>query len=96
MVEIIETDTGFSILLKVKPNSKKNSIIGAHGNRLKISVTAPPEDGKANKAIMKMIAKELSIKPAQLEIVAGRASRDKKLHIIGVTLQSLKKLSIEV
>jgi len=96
MVEIIKTDTGFSILLKVKPNAKKNSIIGGYGNRLKVSVTAPPVDGKANSAVIKMFANELNIKPAQLEIVAGRASRDKKLHISGVTLQNLGMLDIGV
>ena len=96
MVEIIKTDTGFSILLKVKPNAKRNSIVGCHGNRLKVSVTAPPEDGKANKAVIKLIAKKVDIKPAQVEIISGCASRGKKLHVTGVTLQSLEKLCIEV
>ncbi len=96
MVEIIKTDKGFSILLKVTPNAKKNAIIGCHGNRLKMSVLSPPEDGKANKAVIKILAKELDIKPSQLEIMSGRASREKKLHITGVTRESLERLSKEV
>ncbi|MGR3319584.1 MAG: DUF167 domain-containing protein [Candidatus Anammoxibacter sp.] len=94
MVKVTETDSGILLLLKVQPNAKKNSIVGKHGDRLKISVTAPPDKGKANKAVIKLIATELKVKTSQVSVVSGQTSRDKKVQILGVSLKHLRQFEI--
>lgn len=94
MIEISETDTGLSILLKVQPNSKKNAIVGTYGKMLKVSVTSPQEKGKANKAVIKLIATELGIKTSQINIVSGQTAREKKIHIDGVSLEHFEQFKL--
>ena len=53
------------------------------GDRLKIRISAPPEDGKANKAICKLIAKSLNTKPSAISIHAGHTNPEKTVQIIG-------------
>ena len=91
MIEITETDTGLSVLIKVQPNSKENAIVGKYGKRLKISVTSPPEKGKANKAVIKLMATVLGIKTSQINIVSGQTTREKKIHIIGMSLKHFEQ-----
>jgi uncharacterized protein (TIGR00251 family) len=76
------------ILLHVIPKASRNEIVGwvdtaDGGKALKIKVTATPEDGKANAAILKFLAKEWGISPSQLEITAGHTGRHKRLKITG-------------
>ncbi len=90
MIDIIETDSGVTISLKVQPNAKKNAIIGEHGNLLKIAVTAVPEKGKANKAVIDMLAKKLKIKKSRVSVVAGLTTREKKVYLEGISLDNFK------
>ena len=95
MIEAFETDTGVTFLVKVQPNAKKNSIVGEYGNRLKVTVTAPPEKGKANKAVIDLISKELKIKASCVSVVSGQTAKDKKIHIKGESLEYLRQLKIK-
>ena len=54
-------------------------IVGQHGDSLKLKVTAPPVEGAANKMCIKFLAKNLSVSPSSLEIIAGHTSRTKKV-----------------
>lgn len=67
--------------LKVVPGSKQTEIVGKLGNRLKVKVQAPPEDGKANRAVVEYIAQELGISKQQIELVFGSSSPEKLLKI---------------
>ena len=74
------------ITLHVIPKASKNEIIGwvddgKGGKALKVKVTAAPEDGKANAALIKFLAKEWGISPSSLEIISGTTSRHKRLKI---------------
>lgn len=69
------------INLKVVPGASRNTIAGWLGDSLKVRVQAPPEKGKANKAVIKLIAQTLNISPDQLEIVAGGSSAHKIVEI---------------
>lgn len=76
------------ISLHITPKSAKNEIIGwkdsADGKKLlKIKIAAPPEDGKANKELIKFLAKQWDIPASQMEIVSGDTSRHKRLRIHG-------------
>jgi len=59
------------------------------GDRLKIRISAPPEDGKANKAICKLIAKSLNIKPSAITIHAGHTNPEKTLQIAGASTKHI-------
>jgi len=63
---------------------------------LKVAVTAPPEDGRANKAIVEALAEALGIKRGQIEILSGATSRDKKFLLRGASMQSLGERLAEI
>lgn len=71
------------LLLKVIPKSSRNRIVGWVGDRLKVAVTAAPERGKANQAVMELLAGALELPPSRLRIVSGETSPLKTLEIDG-------------
>ncbi|MGF1578140.1 MAG: DUF167 domain-containing protein [Gemmataceae bacterium] len=90
MIEINEHDKGCVLSVKAQPAAKKSNIVGEQAGALKVAVTAAPEQGKANKALIQTLAKELGFKKSQVEIVSGQASRDKRFLFSGVTVQELR------
>ncbi|MBL7016145.1 MAG: YggU family protein [Kiritimatiellales bacterium] len=84
-----ETATGLDLRIKVVPRASKNEIQGLHDGALKIRLTTPPVDGKANQALIKFLSKTLKISKAQIELVQGETSRLKTLRISGITKQQL-------
>jgi uncharacterized protein (TIGR00251 family) len=80
---------GVILLVRGQPGSRKNEIRGEHEGMLKVCVTQAPEKGKANKAIAELLAKSLSLKKSQVELLAGDTSHQKKFLISGVTAQEL-------
>ncbi len=84
---------GDDVLLWVKavPGASRNQIAGLLGDRLKVRVSAPPEDGKANKAICKLLAKALGVKANQVSIESGATSPEKVLRVAGVTTDVLHR-----
>ena len=79
-------------LVKVylQPRSSKNEIVGPYRDGLKVKVSAPPIEGKANEALIRFLAKELGVSPSSIEIIKGHHSREKTLKISGVALQKLQ------
>jgi uncharacterized protein (TIGR00251 family) len=85
------------ILLKVylQPKSSKNEIVGPYRDGIKVKVTAPPIEGKANEALIRLLTKELGISPSCIEIIKGHHSREKTLRISGmVDRELMEKLHI--
>jgi len=80
-VELKQTERGLLLPVRVHPKARSNRINGAIGGRLKVAVTAPPEKGKANQAVRKVMARSLKLKAAQITIVSGETSRDKQVLI---------------
>jgi uncharacterized protein (TIGR00251 family) len=72
-----ETPAGTRIRLRVKPGARRDGIVGPHGGALKVTVAASPERGKANRAVLDLLAGALGLAPSSLEIVAGETSPDK-------------------
>ena len=86
-----------AILLKIylQPKASKNEIVGPYRDGIKVKVTAPPIEGKANEALIRFLAQEIGISPSSIEIVKGHHSREKTLKISGTPDQELmKKLQI--
>lgn len=70
-----------SLPVKVVPGSQTAGILGKLGNRLKIKVQAPPEGGRANQEVMRLVAEELGIGLEQIELVFGGSSPEKLFKI---------------
>jgi len=70
-------------LLKVylQPKASKNEVIGPYRDGIKVKVTAPPTEGKANEALIRFLSKELKVPPSSVEIVKGHHAREKILKI---------------
>lgn len=73
------------IILKIylQPKSSKNEIVGPYRDGIKVRITAPPIEGKANQALIRLLSKEFSVTPSQVQIIKGRRSREKTLSISG-------------
>ena len=74
------------------PKSSKNEIVGPYRDGIKIKVTAPPVEGKANQALIRFLAGELSVSPSRIEILKGHHSREKTVRISGISDSGMKKL----
>lgn len=81
MLPVEKKSNGLLISIYVQPKSAKNQIAGLHNNALKIRITAPPTDNKANKMCLKFLAKQLGLPPSSLEVVKGQTSRSKQVFI---------------
>ncbi|NCC49585.1 MAG: YggU family protein [Spartobacteria bacterium] len=75
------TNDGVILSLHIVPRSSKTCIDGLHGDALKIRLQAPPVDGKANRMLLKFLAKTINIPAAHLQLVAGESSRQKRVHL---------------
>ncbi len=78
---ISKSKMGVKIRIKVSPGASKTKIIGPYGDALKVSLNAPPEKGKANHALIKLIEKTFDVSKQQIQIVSGQTSKVKILEI---------------
>ena len=70
--------------LRVSPGAARAGIVGRHGNAWKVRVTAPPEDGRANEAVLRLLADALSLPRKALTLVSGHTAQDKIVVLDGV------------
>lgn len=75
--------SGSLLLLEctVIPKSKEEKIVGLFADTLKVKLTAAPSDGKANKQLIRLLAREFGLKPAEVSIIRGQASRRKTIGL---------------
>ena len=90
MVAIKNSPSGITFAVKVHPRAKKNAITGEVGDALKLSLTAPPADGKANDACIEFFAKLLNLPRSSVTIAAGQTSRNKVIRVAGLTAQQVR------
>lgn len=83
MLMITKTVTGATFRVRVQPGASKNEIVGVQQDTLKVRISAPPIEGKANKAVINFLAKELGVKKSEIEIISGHTSRIKTIRVIG-------------
>lgn len=77
---------GVDLDVHVVPRASKTRIAGVVEARLKVQLNAPPVDGEANAALVRLIADELDVRKSAVSIVAGETSRQKRVHVEGVAL----------
>ena len=75
-----------NLLLHVQPGAKRTRLAGTHGERLKVAVAAPPLDGRANVAVLALLAERLDVPKSALHVAAGEASRYKRVVVAGCRL----------
>ncbi|HEY2731673.1 MAG TPA: DUF167 family protein [Polyangia bacterium] len=89
-----EVDGALIVDVLVQPRASRAGVGPAVGDRLRVSVTAPPVDGKANAAVIEAVAEAFGVRRAAVSIVRGEASRRKTVRIAGVGRAALVKLGV--
>jgi hypothetical protein len=92
LLDLTETDDGVLIPVKVVPSASRDRIAGVLDGALKITVAAPPEKGKANKAVIALLARALGVKKHQLAVVVGATSPHKTVAARGVEAGAVRLL----
>jgi uncharacterized protein (TIGR00251 family) len=77
------------IRVKLLPKSSRNQIVGREDDLFKVKVTAPPVEGRANKALIDLLAKKISVPKSHIEIISGKSSRIKSIRIDGVSKEEI-------
>ena len=83
---------GATLAVRVQPKAKRNAVGGEQAGALKVSVTAPPEDGRANEAVLALLREEFDLQRSQVELLSGLTNRNKVVLVRGVTPQQLAEL----
>jgi uncharacterized protein (TIGR00251 family) len=90
MIAVTDHAEGCVLPVRAQPGARKAGVLGEQGGALKVAVTAPPEDGRANRALTEALRDLLGLKRSQVELLSGETSRDKKFLIRGVTKAELE------
>jgi uncharacterized protein len=90
-IQIRDHTDGCILCVRAQPGAKRDVIVGEHGGMLKVAVSAPPDKGRANEAIIEVLAAALGIKRGQIELVSGRASRQKQFLLRGISAAKLQE-----
>jgi uncharacterized protein len=85
MIEIEHRDGCAVFAVRVAPRGSRNAIEGEHSGALKVRLTAPPVEGRANEALRRLLAAHLNVPVNAIEIVAGKSSRTKRIAVAGVS-----------
>jgi len=84
LIALREHPEGVILPIRVQPGARKTALVGEHGGALKLAVTAPPEDGRANAALVDLVRELLGLKRSQVELIGGATSRNKSILIRGM------------
>lgn len=88
----LPTATGVRVSVHVQPRASNDAIVGVHGDALKVRLTAPPVEGAANEALIKLLAATFGIPARAVTIVAGSSSRTKIVELEGVSEDRVRRL----
>jgi uncharacterized protein len=92
VIAIQETAGGVSFAVKVQPRARRNAVVGELGGALKVALTAPPVDGRANEACVEFLAGIFHVARAALAIISGENSRSKVIRISGISAHQLRAM----
>lgn len=90
MIALTDHAEGILLPVRARPGARRTGVQGEQAGALKVAVSAPPEDGRANQALIEELRKALGIKRSQVELIGGQTSRDKRFLIRGVTRAELE------
>ena len=89
-IELTDAGGGCRIPVRVKPGAKQDTLIGPHAGRLKMTVVAPPEKGKANEAVARVLAGALNLSTSRVRVVAGFTEQNKVVLIEGCSAADVR------
>lgn len=91
MIHIQESAGGVSFTVKIHPRARKDAITGEFGDALKLSLTSPPVDGRANEACIEFFAKLLMVPRSSVTIASGQTSRQKVIRVTGLSAEEVRR-----
>jgi uncharacterized protein len=91
LIPLRESGAGVMFAVKVHPRAKKNAVTGEVGEALKVSLTAPPSNGKANSACIEFFAKLLKVPRSSVTIASGQTSRGKVIRVVGLSSAEVRQ-----
>jgi len=91
LIPVNDSPGGVTFAIRVHPRAKKNAITGEMGDALKLALTAPPVEGRANEACVEFFANLLDVPRSSVTIAAGRNSRHKMIRIAGLSAEEVWK-----
>jgi uncharacterized protein len=91
MIPIRDTPHGATFAIRVQPRASRNAVVGEMGDALKIALTAPPVDGKANEACVEFVSKLLKVPRSSVTIAAGETSRNKVIRVAGLKAEEVRR-----
>jgi len=92
-LRVDEKGTVVRVAVHVQPRASRSEIIGQHGTALKVRLQAPPVDGAANEALVRLLAKALNVPERSVRVVAGTTSRSKMVEVDGTTADAVRALA---
>ena len=92
MLTITPHPDGAVLAVRAQPGARKDAVVGEHGDALKVAVTAPPEDGRANAALVELLRDWLGVRRSEVELVGGLTNRNKTVLIRGRSPDELRAL----
>ncbi len=93
-MQVTEKDGAVSFAVRVQPRASRDEFAGEYQDGLKIRLTAPPVDDRANEALRKLLASRLKVPLAAVRIASGEHSRTKRVEIRGVTPEMIRALAV--
>jgi uncharacterized protein len=96
MLTLEESSRGVILSIRAHAGARKNAILGVREGALRIAVTAAPEKGKANQAIIALLGKTLGISKSQIELIAGETSPKKRVLVTGMEMDQLRQIVASV
>jgi uncharacterized protein (TIGR00251 family) len=93
-MQITAKDGAVSFAVRVQPRASRDEIVGEYQHALKIRLTAPPVDDRANEALCKLLASRLNVPLAAVRIASGDRSRSKRVEVRGVTAAMIRALAV--
>ena len=91
MITVTDHAEGCVLPVRAQPGARRAGVLGEQNGALKVAVTAPPEDGRANQALVEVLRDALKVKRSQVELVSGHTSRDKRFLIRGLTCHQVRE-----
>ncbi|HEX4588727.1 MAG TPA: DUF167 domain-containing protein [Gemmataceae bacterium] len=89
MIALTDHPDGVLISVRAQPGARKAGVLGEQAGALKLAVTSPPEDGRANAALVELLREVLGLKRSQVELYNGATGRNKKFLIRGLSKAQL-------
>ncbi|HEY2912658.1 MAG TPA: DUF167 domain-containing protein [Candidatus Angelobacter sp.] len=91
MIPVHESTKGIAFAVKVQPRARKNAITGVVGDAIKLALTAPPIEGRANQAVIEFFAELFAIPRSSVTIASGETSRNKVVRISGLSRAAVEQ-----